>query len=117
MGAVAAIMIVCYSKAGRGGRGGNRSATQVGPTSRALNGWWRLGERTEAGAPGDPIWRSGHRLMRVTAIDRAVTCAGDGSLGHGHELRPLLTGLLVRQLAGDDSRRTVAPWPARVPDG
>ena len=25
----------------------------------------------EAGARGDPIWRSGHRLMRVMAIDRA----------------------------------------------
>ena len=116
MGAVAAIMIVCDSKQDAAAVAATVAQPQVGPTSRALNGWWRLGECTEAGARGDPIWRSGHRLMRVTTIDRAATCAGDGSLGHGHELRPLLTGLLVRQLAGDDSRRTVAPWPARVPD-
>ena len=40
-----------------------------------------------------------------------------GSLRDGHKLRsPLLTGLLVAQLAGDDSRRTVELWPVRVPD-
>jgi len=73
----------------------------------------------EAGARGDLIWRSGKRLTRVMAIDRAgaVTCVGGGSLRDGHRLRsPLLTGLLVAQLAGDDSRRTVELWPARVPD-
>ena len=32
---------------------------------------WRLEERTEAGARGDPTWRSGHRLLPVTTIDRA----------------------------------------------
>src|SRR6516162_10750625 len=38
---------------------------------------------------------------------------GAGSLRRRHELRsPLLTRLLVCQLAGDDSRRTVALWPA-----
>ena len=32
---------------------------------------WRFGEGTEAGAQGDPVWRSAPRLMRVTTIDRA----------------------------------------------
>src|SRR6516165_11186414 len=51
--------------------------------------------------------------MRVTTIDRGGPAPGAGSLRRRHELRsPLLTRLLVCQLAGDDRRRTVALWPA-----
>jgi len=72
--------------------------------------------RLEAGARGrsnmafqaPPDAGYGHRS------GGAVTCIGGGSLRDGHGLRsPLLTGLLVAQLAGDDSRRTVELWPAR----
>src|SRR4029453_19257761 len=52
----------------------------------------------------------------VTTMDRAVACVRGDPLRHRHELRPfLLTGLVACQLAGDGSRRTAAPWPARVP--
>ena len=57
-------------------------------------------------------------LMRLRpSIGRGGDLRGGGSVRRGHELRsPLLTDLLVCQLAGDDSRRTVARWPARVPE-